>query len=46
MKNTIKITLSEKEMQDYIKMLIDRGFKQIGTMLFEDRQTYVRIYKA
>lgn len=44
MKNTINITVSnKKEYKEYAEMLIDRGFKQIGTRFFEDDRSYVRI---
>ena len=43
MKNTIKITLSNSEYTEYVEMLIEKGFKQIGTRLFEDFQSYVKI---
>lgn len=44
MKNTIKIKVSnEKEYNEYTEMLKNRGFEQIGTRLFEDGQSYVRI---
>lgn len=45
MKNTIKITVdNKKEYKEYAEMLIARGFKQIGTRLFEDSKSYVRLY--
>lgn len=43
MKNTINITLSKEEYEEYIEMLLERGCKQIGTRLFEDNSSYVRI---
>lgn len=43
MKNTIKIKVTKKEYKEYSKMLKERGFEQIGTRLFEDKQSYVRI---
>ena len=44
MKNTINIKVNnEKEYNEYIEMLKSRGFEQIGTRLFEDNQSYVRI---
>lgn len=43
MKNTINIKLTKKEYKEYQKMLKERGFEQIGTRLFEDKQSYVRI---
>lgn len=36
MKTTYKIRLSPKEYDEYVEMLKSRGFKQIGTRLFED----------
>ena len=43
MKNTIKITVNKKEYNEYVDMLFNRGFVQIGTRLFEDNQSYVKI---
>jgi len=43
MKNTINIKLTNKEYKEYEKMLKEQGFEQIGTRLFEDKQSYVRI---
>lgn len=43
MKNTINIKLTDKEYKEYEKMLEEQGFEQIGTRLFEDKQSYVRI---
>lgn len=44
MKNTINIKVNnEKEYNEYIEMLKSRGFEQIGTRLFEDNQSYLRI---
>lgn len=44
MKKTINITASNKrEYRELVEMLESRGFNQIGTRLFEDRQSYVRI---
>ena len=43
MKNTIKITVNKKEYNEYVNMLLNRGFVQIGTRLFEDNQSYVKI---
>lgn len=44
MKNTMNITVSnKKEYKEYVEMLINKGFKQIGTRLFEDNRSYVRI---
>lgn len=44
MKNTMNITVSnEKEYKEYVEMLINKGFEQIGTRLFEDNRSYVRI---
>ena len=43
MKNTIKITVNKKEYNEYVDMLLNRGFVQIGTRLFEDNQSYVKI---
>lgn len=43
MKNTINIKLTKKEYKGYEKMLKEHGFEQIGTRLFEDKQSYVRI---
>ena len=44
MKNTIKIKVNnEIEYKEYHEMLINRGYDQIGTRLFEDSRSYVRI---
>ena len=44
MKNTIKIKVnSEREYNEYVEILANRGFDQIGTRLFEDNQSYVRV---
>ena len=43
MKNTIKITVNKKEYNEYVDMLLNRGFVQIGTRLFEDNQSYIKI---
>lgn len=44
MKNTIKIKVNnEREYNEYVEMLANRGFEQIGTRLFEDNQSYVRV---
>lgn len=44
MKNTIKIKVNnEREYSEYVEMLANRGFDQIGTRLFEDNQSYVRV---
>jgi hypothetical protein len=43
MKTTYKIRLSQKEYDEYVEMLKSRGFKQIGTRLFEDNQSYIKI---
>ena len=43
MKNTIKIKVNKKEYNEYVDMLLNRGFVQIGTRLFEDNQSYVKI---
>lgn len=43
MKNTIKITVNKKEYNEYIDMLLNRGCVQIGTRLFEDNQSYIKI---
>ena len=43
MKNTIKITVNKKEYNEYVDMLLNRGFVQIGIRLFEDNQSYVKI---
>ena len=43
MTNTINITLSKEEYEKYAEMLLVRGFKHIGTRLFEDNLSYVRI---
>lgn len=45
MKNTYNITVHRNEYNRYKQMLKERGFKQIGTRLFEDAQTYVRVTK-
>ena len=44
MKNTINITV--KDMVEYVaykKLFTSTGFTQIGTRLFEDNKSYVRI---
>ena len=44
LKNTVKVKVNnETEYNEYSEMLISRGFKQIGTRLFEDSASYVRI---
>ena len=44
MKNTINITVKNKEeYNEYATLLEERGFTQIGTKLFEDNLSYVRI---
>ena len=44
MKNTIKIKVNnEIEYKEYYEMLINRGYDHIGTRLFEDSRSYVRI---
>lgn len=44
MKNTIKIKVNnEREYKEYVGMLLNRGFEQIGTRLFEDNQSYVKV---
>ena len=44
MKNTIKIKVNnEREYKEYAEMLVGRGFEQIGTRLFEDNKSYVRV---
>ena len=44
MKNTIKIKVNnEREYNECVEMLANRGFEQIGTRLFEDNQSYVRV---
>ena len=44
MKNTIKIKVTnEREYKEYVEMLASRGFEPIGTRLFEDNQSYVRV---
>ena len=44
MKNTIKIKVNnEIEYKEYYEMLINRGYDQIGTRLFEDSRSYVSI---
>ena len=44
MKNTIKIkVVDEKEYKEFVEMLIDKGFEQIGTRLFEDNKSYVSV---
>ena len=44
MKNTIKITVdNEKEYNEYVTLLEERGFTQIGTRLFEDGKSYIRV---
>ena len=29
--------------EKYVEMLVNRGFEQIGTRLFEDNKSYVRV---
>ena len=44
MKNTIKIKVyNELEYEKYSEMLLEKGFVQIGTRMFEDEQSYVKI---
>lgn len=44
LKNTIKVKVSnENEYKEYSEMLMSRGFTQIGTRLFEDSTSHVRI---
>lgn len=44
MKNLIEITVSnKKEYKEYVRILINTGFEQIGTRLLEDDRSYVRI---
>ena len=44
MKNTIKIkVINEREYKEFVEMLINKGFEQIGTRLFEDNKSYVRV---
>lgn len=44
MKNTIKIKVNnEREYKEYVEMLRNKGFDWIGTRLFEDGQSYVRL---
>ena len=44
MKNTIKIKVTnEREYKEFVEMLINKGFEQIGTRLFEDNKSYVRV---
>ena len=44
MKNTIKIKVNnEREYNEYVEMLVNRGFEQIGKRLFEDNKSYVRV---
>ena len=44
MKNTINLKArDEKEYEEIVEMLKDRDFIQIGTRLFEDNRSYVRI---
>ena len=46
MKNTIKIKVSnEREYMEVVEMLLNKGFEQIGTRLWEDSISYVRIIK-
>ena len=46
MKNTIKIEVSnEMEYMEVVEMLLNKGFEQIGTRLWEDSRSYVRIIK-
>ena len=46
MKNTIKIKVSnEREYMEVVEMLINKGFEKIGTRLWEDSLSYVRIIK-
>lgn len=44
MKNTINIKVfSKKEYNEFTQVLVKQGFNQIGTRLFEDDRSYVRI---
>lgn len=43
MKKTINIVLNKNEYDEYVEMLNKKDFKQIGTRLFEDFQSYVKI---
>lgn len=44
MKNTITVKVADnKEYNEYIMILEAKGFKQIGTRLFEDERSYVRV---
>lgn len=44
MKNTINVKVNnEMEYKEYAEMLKNRCFEQIGTRLFEDSKSYVRI---
>lgn len=44
MKSTIKIKVNnEREYKEYVELLANRGFEQIGTRLFEDKQSYVKV---
>ena len=46
MKNTIKIQVcNEREYMEVVEMLLNKGFEQIGTRLWEDSKSYVRIIK-
>lgn len=43
-KNTINVTVADNtEYNEYTAMLESKGFEQIGTRLFEDVQSYVRV---
>lgn len=45
MKKTIRIIVNnKKEYEEYAKILLERGFEPIGTRLFEDNKSYIRIY--
>lgn len=43
MKMTINIVLNKNEYDEYVEMLNKKDFKLIGTRLFEDFQSYVKI---
>ena len=45
MKNVIKIKVAdEREYKIFTEMLLNKGFEQIGTALFEDDKSYVRVF--
>lgn len=44
MKNTLNIKVtSNEELNGFERLLKERGFKHIGTRLWEDKKSYVRL---